>query len=734
MLTRREFVQGTAASITAASTMAAELAKASALPAAPALNEHEWFDRPMRWAQINMTEDAPARMDVGFWLDYFRRIHADGACLSAGGVVAFYPTEIQFHHRSRWLPGHETFLSDLMEGCRKNGMVVLARTDPHATYQDAYEAHPEWIAVDAAGKKRPHPDYPNMWLTCALGPYNFDFMTDVTHEIAVNYPISGVFSNRWTGSGMCYCDSCTRLFFDAFHQQLPRTRDPRDQAYRDYIVWEQQRLFDLWAVWDKAIRQARPAARYIANSGGGATSGLDMKKVGELAPTLFADRQCRSGDMAPWANGKNGKEYRATLGNKAIGGIFNVGIVSPYRWLNSVKNPQETRLWVQDGVANGLRPWFNMVSGSVHDKRGLKVIEDLYVWHHKWERYFRNTEPIATVGLVYSQQTAQFYAGPQRTQRLVEQPIDGTYQALVEARIPFEMVHDKMLDAASVDKYKLLLLPNIAALSDRQCQQLRDYVQRGGSLVATYETSLYDEQGNPRQNFGLSDLFGATYVNHVNTTKVVQNTYLRVESATSPLLRGMEDAEFLMGGTWQLTTRPDGGQTHPPLTRIPAVANLPMEKTFWTLEKTDEPEVYLKEFGKGRVVYFPWDLDRLIWDVLSLDHVLLLQNAIAWAANTPPPLRSKGAGFFDVTAWRQKESVTVHLVNMTNPMAMRPNVHALIPSQPQHVELDLPAGVRITRARTLVSESDLQFQQSGNTVSFTVPSVLDYEVVALDLA
>ena len=97
-----------------------------------------------------------------------------------------------------------------------------------------------------------------------------------------------------------------------------------------------------------------------------------MKRVGELAPTLFADRQCRSGDMAPWANGKNGKEYRSTLGMKAIGGIFNVGIVSPYRWLNGVKSAEETRLWVQDGMANGLRPWFNTVSGSVHDKRGFQ--------------------------------------------------------------------------------------------------------------------------------------------------------------------------------------------------------------------------------------------------------------------------------------------------------------------------------------------------------------------------
>jgi Hypothetical glycosyl hydrolase 6/Beta-galactosidase trimerisation domain len=732
MITRREFVQGTAATWMLHGAVGTADAQSSQ-------SEGDWFDRPMRWAQLNLTEDDPAKMDVPFWLDYFKRIHADAACLSAGGVVAFYPTDVKFHHRSQWLPGHESFLADLVDGCHKQGMVVMARTDPHATYQDVYDAHPDWIAVDANGNKRPHPDYPNMWLTCALGPYNFEFMTDVTREIVTRYRVGGVFSNRWAGSGMCYCEHCKKNFGDAFREEIPSTRNPRDAAYRDYMIWNEQRLFDLWAVWDKAIQQARPGARYIANSGGGATSTLDMKKVGELAPTLFADRQCRSGNMALWANGKNGKEYRATLGNKAIGGIFNVGIVSPYRWLNSVKSPAETRMWVQDGMANGLRPWFNMVSGQVHDKRGLKVIEDLYVWHHKWERYFQNTEPIARVGMLYSQQTAHFHAGAAQIQRLVEQPIDGMYQALIEARIPFEMVHEKMLDAANIDKYKLLVLPNIAALSDAQCQQLRDYVKRGGSLVATYETSLYDEIGNKRTDFALGDLFGANYVAHVNTDKALQNTYLRVSrdnsgAVHSPLLHGMDDAEMLMGGTWQLTTKPRGAYPNPPLTRIPAVANLPMEKTFWTLEKTEEPEVYTQELGKGRVVYFPWDLDRLVWEVVGLDHTLLLQNAIQWAMNEPVPVRVEGLGYFDITAWRQKDSVTVHLVNMTNPMAMRANIHQLIPSQAQHVEIDLPTDKRAIKVHTLMKEGSLALQQKANTVSFTVPSVLDYEVVAIDLA
>src|SRR5207244_13579530 len=118
-----------------------------------------------------------------------------------------------------------------------------------------------------------------------------------------------------------------------------------------------QLVFELCGRLDTAIRKINPAARYIPNSGGGATSQLDMKTVGELAPTLFADRQARRGLMAPWANGKNGKEYRSTMGRKAIGGIFSVGTEEPYRWKDSVQSGPEIPLWWIDGIANGLRPW-----------------------------------------------------------------------------------------------------------------------------------------------------------------------------------------------------------------------------------------------------------------------------------------------------------------------------------------------------------------------------------------
>ncbi len=687
-----------------------------------------WFDRPMRWAQLTLVEDDPGKYDPGFWLSYFRRTHSDAACLSAGGCVAYYPTKIPLHYRSKWLGQNDSF-GELVSGCRQLNMVVIARTDPHAAHQDVFDAHPDWIAVDAAGKKRRHPVMPELWVTCALGPYNFEFMTEVTKEIVSLYKVDGIFSNRWAGSGMCYCEHCQSNFKTVSGMDLPRTLDPQDPARRAYMGWRQQRLFELWQLWDGEIRKINPGARYIPNSGGGATSDLDMKTVGGLAPILFADRQARSGLTAPWANGKNGKEYRSTLGRKPIGGIFSVGTEEPYRWKDSVQSGPEIRLWVLDGIANDLRPWFTKFGGTLYDRRWLAVVEDIYVWHYKNERYLRNEEPLARVGMVYSQQTSHFYGG-ERARAKVEDHTLGYYQALIESRIPFEMVHDGLLDAAHVDKFKVLIFPNIAALSNSQCDQIRSYVQRGGSIVATHETSLYDEWGVRREDFGLADLFGASFGGGVDAR--MQNSYLRLqESPRHPILAGLEDAERIINGVSRVHTR--GSYPNPPLTLIPSYPDLPMEEVFPREPKTDIPEIYIREAGKGRVVYFPWDIDRTFWEVLSVDHLKLLRNAVDWATNEPRPVAVTGVGTLDVTVWKQKDSMTVHLVNLTNPMMMKGPIREFIPVPPQQVTVRMPPGAKARKVRLLVSGQTPRVREANDTVTLTIPSILDHEVVAIDL-
>lgn len=722
-ITRRRFLQGSVLAAAGARLGMREVPRAFAALSWPT---PEWTDKPMRWAQLTLVEDDPVTFDAQFWLDYFKRTKSDAVCLSAGGCVAYYPTKIPFHHRSAWLADRDVF-GELVTGCRKLGMVVIARTDPHATYDDVHEAHPDWIAVQADGKSRRHWASPEMWVTCGLGPYNFEFMTEVKREIMSRYRVDGIFINRWDGSGMCYCAHCAKNFKAATGHDLPRTNDPQQPARRAYIVWRQQRLFDLWQLWDGAVREINPNSCVIPNTGGGATSSLDMKRIGELAPTLIADRQARRGLSVPWANGKNAKEFRATMGRKPIVGIFSVGLEEPYRWKDSVQNAAEFQLWAADGVANDLRPWFTKFSGTLHDGRWLKPVEELYRRYATWEKYLRNERPLARVALVYSQQTGWFYGGN------VEDHINGWYQALIEARVPFEMVHDRLLDADHLAPFKTLILPNIAALSDEQCNHIRAFIQGGGSVIATHETSLCDEWGVKRKNFGLADVLGVDFAGR--TEARMQNTYLRLEHEATPdhpLLRGLEDAPRIIHGVSRVEVTPRATFPLRPLTLIPSYPDLPMEKVFPRVPKTDIAQLFLREVGTARVAYFPWDIDRTFWEVLCVDHFKLLRNAVEWATNEPPILEVTGPGVLDVTMWQQKNSFTVHLVNLTNPMMMKGPLREFIPVGEQRVRVRLPAKARPRRIQLLAAEKTVPAEQDGEYFTIRVPSVLDHEIVAID--
>jgi hypothetical protein len=266
--------------------------------------------------------------------------------------------------------------------------------------------------------------------------------------------------------------------------------------------------------------------------------------------------------------------------------------------------------------------------------------------------------------------------------------------------------------------------------------QIRDYVQRGGSIVATHETSLYDEWGERRADFGLADLFGASFDGAIDAR--MQNSYLRLETdpATGkrhPLLAGLDDTGRIINGVSRVHTKTIGSYDYPPLTLIPSYPDLPMEEVFPRIPKTDIPEVYVREIGKGRVVYFPWDIDRTFWELLSVDHAKLLRNAVEWAANEAPPVTVTGPGVLDVTVWKQASSLTVHLVNLTNPMMMKGPLREFLPTPPQRVSIRLTAGAKVKKVQLLVSGVTPRVEEANGSISLTISSILDHEVIAIDL-
>ena len=155
-----------------------------------------------------------------------------------------------------------------------------------------------------------------------------------------------------------------------------------------------------------------------------------------------------------------------------------------------------------------------------------------------------------------------------------------------------------------------------------------------------------------------------------------------------------------------------------PLTLIPTYPDLPMEDVYPRVPRTDTRELYLRDLGRSRVVYIPWDIDRTFWDVMSRrSRTTAARTRSRWAHERAAAGRGRPApGVLDVTVWRQRDSMTVHLVNLTNPMMMKGPLREIIPVGPQRVRVRLPRGLQPKRVQLLTAGTRLAWRSSNGVV------------------
>jgi hypothetical protein len=363
-------------------------------------------------------------------------------------------------------------------------------------------------------------------------------------------------------------------------------------------------------------------------------------------------------------------------------------------------------------------------------------------WWKANESYLIDRTPVASVGLVWSQRNADFFGRDAVAQR-VDAPYTGFMHALVRARIPYLPIHadDIERDGAGL---AVLILPNVGALSDAQVASVRRFVRNGGSLVATGDTSLYDEWGDPRPDFALADLFachpiggtpkleGRSRAGADTGPRGSAHTYLRLATGTRhAVLRGFAETDILAFGGSLAPLKVEPAAVVP-LTFVPAFPTYPPETAWMRQPATDIPALVLSEHGRARVAYMPADIDRRYASEHLPDHAALLANVVGWAAGQSMPLIVEGAGLIDCHLYRQSSRTVLHLVNLTSEATWRAPLDELIPVGPFTVKIHLASPPARRAARLLVSGRDRPVRMEGEMGVVTVDAIRDHEVIAMD--
>jgi hypothetical protein len=91
-------------------------------------------------------------------------------------------------------------------------------------------------------------------------------------------------------------------------------------------------------------------------------------------------------------------------------------------------------------------------------------------------------------------------------------------EALTDLHIPAVVIREDDIHLDILRRYRAVVLPSIAMLSDDEIEAIEEYVREGGGLVVTGETAIAHENFTRREDYGLSFLTNA----HLGTEPLLQ--------------------------------------------------------------------------------------------------------------------------------------------------------------------------------------------------------------------
>jgi hypothetical protein len=371
----------------------------------------------------------------------------------------------------------------------------------------------------------------------------------------------------------------------------------------------------------------------------------------------------------------------------------------------------------------------------------------------KRKRWFVRLEQEPWAALLVSEQTRQFYAYGNVMERWLSHAL-GVFRVAMEEHFPLTLVTEQDLTPESLQRFRVLVLPNAACLSDEQAETVRRYVLGGGGLVATCETSLCDELGRPRSDFALADLFGTSYLGRpespalrsdidANFALAIDDAYWARRAGAGAFRFGdFPDSVFATDARLRHLL-PNGQATFKgPLVRTTGFA-LPMRPAalfFPEGSREPFPVAAIGEHGAGRVAYFAAGIDAANFSYAWPWQRVVLAQALRWAAREPCPVEIRAPMCVQSTFWRQRDGenqrLVIHLWNGLNTTSDHGAQDVEVPlreeSVPVHgIEVEV-RGLAFTRAHCEPEGVELAVETVDGVVTLSVPPLAIHSAVVLE--
>lgn len=662
--------------------------------------EKLWYQKQLRILQTVLREKDLIQYDVDGVVAYMKKVEANCLVVNAGGVIDFFPNTMELSRPNQFM-GKQDILGELTKKCHSNHIHVIVRVDFRGVEKERYERRPDWFGMNPDGSPLTGWNE-TIYRPCYTSYYGKEYAQEYVQRLMTTYDVDGIWENCVVfGYGPCYCERCKQQYREDTGLEIPVGGDYISDLYRTYRQWKSGYAKMHMKSMREIVKSFGEDKVYVSEIFGmyhasiAKTSGIDLYDAKEdfdflVSPTFIdgcaqEDKKYDNYDYAAscirfLSSIAPDKQCVALTGGNGT------------KWRYVIAPQQESKIWMWKVISAGGNIWNNYFNGQFPgravDRRNAYIEKELFQYMKDNEAWIDNHKPYGKVGIFYSRETRDMFCRNDEKEDEYGVFIKGIERVLVEHHIPFVFIPNLEFTYDKIKDLDVLLLSNAACMSHEEMDAIRRFVKEGGGLIASYMTSLYDEQGQRRSDFGLKDIFGCSFTGVVKDTEY--DSYQKVRS-DHPILKNMdiENTEMIINEGKTLLCNKINEAYEGVCTYVPPIYNQPPEFAWIPNELTDYPTINAGTYGKGRVVYFANQTDKTCYTNGHEDLINTYFNAVDWVKREPFELTTDAPDSVHIQMTCSKDDPSKRIISLVNTTAgsYRP-IRSLQPIKDFKVRLD----------------------------------------------
>lgn len=405
------------------------------------------------------------------------------------------------HDDLPYLDDYAETAARVVEACRKRGIVVAEHHSVVLTTREDYaREHAAWIQRDfESGEPSVWPEY-QTWAFCPNNPEFREHYWKIASGLTRRIGADALMSDDTVFHHGCSCAACARRWREEtggdIHEAYRQSRTPGSEAWRQWHAVRRKWFTDFRRWLLERQRAELPGTICLA------LSGNPLSPWGGQTHGGAAEGSLDTADIAVWEvyNPADFYSWRrlsveaAVMAEAArVRGV--TALLLPYAdtaQSRDVFDPEEEVFAWGLGQAHGLPFALGRVflTGLTPEDapRGYFLFE-----RDRLSRWLEGgTGPQAEVAVLFSRASRDLDTAWEASHVA---PAIGWAQSLQDALVPWRAITEDTLDRDVPEGVRLVIAPNVFALSDAHLDALERFVRSGGILLATSRTAFFDGEG-----------------------------------------------------------------------------------------------------------------------------------------------------------------------------------------------------------------------------------------------